>query len=273
LAILLPVWAGDGVIEINQAKAQAGGVTAGDTPGFPVRIGAAGSYRLTGNLDVPADTDGIVLISDNVRLDLGGFTIASAGGVSLSARGVEGPNRKNIAVRNGIIRDFPGQGVYGQFSSIVATDLVIVNNGDDGLNVGANSIIRNCVVVDSGDHGVLVMGPSLVVNTISRGSDGSGFFLLSSAGITIKDCVASNNGYGIYAFSAEGNRIESNHVLHNTIDGIRVVTSGNVVIKNTAGGNGTDFNIIGAGNFVGTIVSTEANMNSATNGLVNIIAF
>ena len=49
----------DGVVEINQAKALAGGVTAGDTAGFPATISQSGSYRLTGNLTVPdADTEG-----------------------------------------------------------------------------------------------------------------------------------------------------------------------------------------------------------------------
>ena len=43
-------FAGDGVIEINAAAAAAGGVTATDTPGYPVTIDAPGSYRLTGNL-------------------------------------------------------------------------------------------------------------------------------------------------------------------------------------------------------------------------------
>ena len=41
-------WAVDGVIEINQHRALAGGVTAGDTAGFPVTLSQRGSYRLTG---------------------------------------------------------------------------------------------------------------------------------------------------------------------------------------------------------------------------------
>ena len=50
LTCIAPAGAVDGVIEINQAKALAGGVTPSDTPGFPVSIDTAGSYRLTGNL-------------------------------------------------------------------------------------------------------------------------------------------------------------------------------------------------------------------------------
>src|SRR5581483_7661707 len=40
----------DGVIEINHARALAGGVTASDLPGYPITIDQSGSYRLTGNL-------------------------------------------------------------------------------------------------------------------------------------------------------------------------------------------------------------------------------
>ena len=36
-------YAVDGVIEINQARALAGGVTPGDTAGFPVTISVSGS--------------------------------------------------------------------------------------------------------------------------------------------------------------------------------------------------------------------------------------
>jgi len=47
-----PVWAVDGVTEVNQTRAVAGGVTSDDTPGFPVTLNHPGSYRLTGNLTV-----------------------------------------------------------------------------------------------------------------------------------------------------------------------------------------------------------------------------
>ena len=39
LTVAAPLAAQDGVIEINQARAEAGGVTAGDAAGFPVTIG------------------------------------------------------------------------------------------------------------------------------------------------------------------------------------------------------------------------------------------
>ena len=68
--------AADGVSEINQARALAGGVTPGDVPGFPVTIDASGSYRLTGDLTAPdLDTTAIGVTADDVTIDLNGFAI------------------------------------------------------------------------------------------------------------------------------------------------------------------------------------------------------
>src|SRR5436190_8539455 len=73
----LPARAVDGVIEINQKAALAGGVTAGDAPGFPVTIDASGSYRLTGNLSVDHKTTAIQVTAAaaDVEIDLNGFSI------------------------------------------------------------------------------------------------------------------------------------------------------------------------------------------------------
>src|SRR6266446_3470936 len=70
------LYAVDGVVLIDQNRALAGGVTPGDTPGFPVTISLAGSYRLSGNLTVPnANTTAILITADNVTIDLNGFSI------------------------------------------------------------------------------------------------------------------------------------------------------------------------------------------------------
>ncbi len=68
LGISLPVFAVDGVIEINQAAVNAAG-------GFPFVINTPGSYRLTGNLTVPAETTAIQIAASQVTLDLNGFAI------------------------------------------------------------------------------------------------------------------------------------------------------------------------------------------------------
>jgi hypothetical protein len=70
------LYAGDGVILIDQNRALAGNVTPVDAPGFPVTITQPGSYRLSGNLTAGANVSGIEILASNVTLDLNGFTIS-----------------------------------------------------------------------------------------------------------------------------------------------------------------------------------------------------
>lgn len=63
----------DGVVEINQDSALAGGVTPGDSPGFPITLSQAGSYVLTSNLVLNSGgVHGIELTASHVTLDLNG---------------------------------------------------------------------------------------------------------------------------------------------------------------------------------------------------------
>src|SRR5262245_38474761 len=86
LILATPALAVDGVIEINQVAVFAGGITPGDTPGFPATLSQPGSYRLTGNLDVTKMQNGnpqpssenitaILVTADDVQIDLNGFAI------------------------------------------------------------------------------------------------------------------------------------------------------------------------------------------------------
>jgi hypothetical protein len=70
-----PSWAVDGVTEINQAAALAGGVAAGDLPGFPVTIGSDGNFRLTSSLAPQTSGTAIEITAIGVNLDLNGFRI------------------------------------------------------------------------------------------------------------------------------------------------------------------------------------------------------
>src|ERR1700682_4504928 len=69
--VLVPacVFAVDGVVLINQSTVLAAG-------GFPYRITQPGSYKLSGNLQAKdQNTDVIEISSDNVTIDLNGFSI------------------------------------------------------------------------------------------------------------------------------------------------------------------------------------------------------
>ena len=60
VALLLscPAAAIDGEIVVDQTAVDAGGISPGDAPGYPVTISRRGKYKLTGDLAVPAGVSG-----------------------------------------------------------------------------------------------------------------------------------------------------------------------------------------------------------------------
>jgi hypothetical protein len=96
----------DGVILIDQNRALAGNVTAGDGAGFPVMINQPGSYRLSGNLTVPIGMNGIEINADNVTLDLNGFSITGPGAFPNLGIGIVSTDHQRMAIGNGSISGF-----------------------------------------------------------------------------------------------------------------------------------------------------------------------
>lgn len=162
-------YAVDGVVLINQTNALAGNVTPGDTPGFPVTISQPGSYRLSSNLSIPdpgtpiGTAGGIEIKSDNVTIDLNGFTIFGGASCFLSGGnfGCNGPavsgifalsGFSNITIRNGIIRDLMYWAVsLPSCKDVLLDHLMFVSSS---YNVfapnGANVVIRDCLAILSG---------------------------------------------------------------------------------------------------------------------------
>ncbi len=139
----------DGVIEINQAAAEQGGIP-GDAAGFPVSLTETGSYRLTGNLDVPADSTGIEITAPDVTLDLNGFSIRGAascpGDPPAACTGTAGRGIHATApgsrVSGGFVTGFSDGGVsLGDSSRVSAVEAR--RNGRVGIEVGARGRIRD----------------------------------------------------------------------------------------------------------------------------------
>ena len=224
-----PALAVDGVIEINQARAAAGGVTASDTAGFPVTIDAPGSYLLTSNLDLPdAATGAISIVADNVTINLNGFSIlgtcvcsATWGGgfvtgvtctpTAAGGFGIDAMSQNQITVFGGTIRGVGGTAVLTQTGFV--HDLQVIQNDGRGVDCGGESIIRNVTAKLNASTGIT-----------------------SSAGI-IESCVASqNDGNGI---SASGGTVVHSKATYNVTRGIYSGLGANV-INCTATSNGAD---------------------------------
>ena len=159
LALLAgPAHAIDGLIEINDASAQAGGVTPGDLPGYPVTLDQPGSYRLTGNLGTSGtNLDVVEITTDDVTLDLNGFTIRClyvfnpCVGTGI---GVDAGTQANVTLRNGTVRDMGGSGVILSGNDNRVTGVQALSNGGNGVAVGAHGTVTNVLARSNGLSGI-----------------------------------------------------------------------------------------------------------------------
>lgn len=241
-----PASAADGVVEISQAQALAGGVTPGDAAGFPVTLGQAGSYVLTGDLVVAnVNTSAIEVTADGVSLDLNGFRLAGAvtcsglGSQLLCGRGtgvgVSAAQRARVSVRNGRVSGF-GKGLdLGPRARV--TQLHAASNGGTGIAAGSHSIVTAATAHANAGDGINVGSGSVVQGSTasSNREDGIG----ATPGVTILESAAVDNGErGIS--TGGGSAIRGNTAQQNESDGI-FADEGCAVVENVAqqnGGNG-----------------------------------
>ena len=274
----------DGVIEINHARALAGSVTPGDTPGYPVTISLPGSYKLTGNLSQEsADTD-VIQVTDagDSSLDLNGFAIVGANvcvlssspaAVNCSGNGIgEGINAcfgsVRLVVKNGAIRGMGRFGVDICLGNGYAQNIQVSNNGSDGIVIYSGTIERSKTSLNGG-KGIAMHDGSVSDSTVSQ-NGGDGIAILGGEGVARNNMVSENVGIGIRAkgvtegntisrndsagFSGDG-AVARNYITNNGSYGIVVfnqaTVTGNVVKDNAGYGLGGTGVAYGLNSFMG----------------------
>ena len=226
--------ASDGVIEINQASALAGGITVIDAPGFPITIATRGSYRLTSELNVPANTHGIEIQNDAVSIDLNGFTIFGGGGATgdgiRSSFGTSGTR-----IENGSIRNMGHSGVSLSGRDSFVKEVAAIGNGWDGIRVSARATIRDCQAFENGNIGISALQGLIHSNqSIENGATG----ISASQGVISSNMANRNGGFGIAA--GGGAAVMGNFSWGNTsfgISGSPEVGLGNNVLYANADGS------------------------------------
>jgi hypothetical protein len=257
-----PVYAVDGVIEINQAKAKVGGVTPGDTPLFPVTISQSGSYRLTSNLDVTdasarpngsaaENTTAIEVSADNVTIDLNGFmikgpTVCSGSPLACSPTGSGigvhvSPAVLGCVVMNGTVQGMGSYGLQlvGFGSGSHATAVRARSNA--GVGISAETVSDSSAIAN-GDVGI----DGHVVTNCSATSNGSTGI---HGGTAMNSTADLNNGGGMDLFSVAAGCAAG----FNTGVGLSAITVANCY----AFGNGGD-------GILATTVSNSTAINNCT---------
>ena len=214
LPAALPALASDGRIEINQAKALAGGVTPGDAPGFPAQITQPGSYVLTSDLFVtvapsPENTTAIQVDVGSVTVDLNGFTIqgtttCTGQGSTLSCAPVGtgtgilvlGPNSR---IRNGRIAGIGGNCISIAPHLGVVEDLDLYSCGGTGLHLRGD--VRRTRVQANNGQGILTR-EGVVESCTAQWNRFEGIH--AQAGAVIRGNVVRENGaIGILAVDSQ----------------------------------------------------------------------
>jgi len=169
-AVLLccaPAFAIDGQVLINQSTVMAAG-------GFPYKITQPGSYKLSGNLVVPANTNGIVIEANGVTLDLNGFAVSgplscTGLGESISCSndpepnptyGIVTTNLDFATVKNGTVSGFSG----GLNIEGIAEDIFATSNLDYGISV-SDGVMERCAANFNRDTGLAIAASAALQNT------------------------------------------------------------------------------------------------------------
>jgi hypothetical protein len=270
-------WAVDGVIEINHARALAGGVTPGDTPGYPVTLSQSGSYRLTGNLTQPDANTDVIQVANTVRhvtVDLNGFEIvgsntciytAAPASVTCAASGLGSGiatnwNETYLSVHNGAIRGMGLNGISGG-GWLTARNLVVEHNGGWGVAnaalishvrayrnfrslSGANGEISHSQAIENG-AGIDCSASCVITHNVVKSNVGNGISSTTSAygGAVIAHNVSSDNsahGILVHVGQVVGNTCNGNDGVGLYMDnasGRRTTYANNVFHGNNLGGN------------------------------------
>ncbi len=209
LLLATPAAATDGVIELNQSCALNTGCLPGDAPGYPITITAAGSFRLTGRLNLrtpPILETAIAVTAGGVTIDLNGFEIIGPGnctgfGETLSCdsalggfdgHGIHAPNNDEITVRNGMVHNMRGYGIYLDDSGRVS-DVQVRRNSLSGIRLQDDGVITGCVATQNAEDGFMVNTGS-VVHASASSSNGSDGLYAFGADVVVTSTSLRDNG-------------------------------------------------------------------------------
>lgn len=156
---------------------------------LPVTIVSPGRYIVVQNCTYNTSSIGtaITINSNNVILDLLGFSVTQNGGVANVNGIVVNAGLTNIVIQNGSIKDFSNNGISigAGCSQVVIDNLTLCNCGNRAIElVGSTAsplqtgIIKNCTFVTS-----CTLSTADNVITLSHCND-----------IDIQNCTLSNNG-------------------------------------------------------------------------------
>ncbi|MFG0257164.1 MAG: hypothetical protein ACF8GE_04605 [Phycisphaerales bacterium JB043] len=168
---------------------------------FPFTITEPGSYIFAGNVTNSATADGIIVDSDNVFIDLNGFTLSGEGVSSETGRyGIQvEANRSNVRVVNGTISGWEGMsnaGLRGFGAGTLLIENVSLVGNRNGVVSDMRMVVRDCVGVSNTDSGFITNTDAIFYNCVANSNTSAGF--KSGSRVTYINCHTGNNAFGFW---------------------------------------------------------------------------
>ncbi len=232
------------------------------------------------NASVGSFSDLQFLSCSNGLVTAGLSVVQRCTATSLTGVGIQTGNGSTI--RDCTAATCTGGGVsLGNGSTIV--NCSFVQNAGTAITAGSGCTIRECTVFNNNGIGILTAGHCLISGCTVASGFNTG---ISTSVSTVEHCTVNNNtGDGILAgtysklaynevygngngsgsnihVTGNFNRIEDNHSTF-SIRGFKVDGIANVIIRNSAGANNTNY-VIGATNGVGAYVGIAATASSTS---------
>jgi hypothetical protein len=201
---------------------------------LPTNITLSGSYYVVANLVGVAGTNGITITTNNVTVDLNGFSLI---GVPGSQDGIAvAILNNNIAIINGTVRNWGGNGISGSGQGTRVQQVHSRSNAVLGIRVFGPALIKECTA--SGNLvGIYTVDGSIIEHCAAFLQTGAGFQIGGSC--VVRACAARlNSGAGIVQGSGGSSVILENSCSMNASVGISVCY-GNLIRNNTCDSNGT----------------------------------
>ena len=189
-------------------------------------ISNSGSYYLTSNLTAAAGQNGITVDSDDVTIDLNGFTLTGSG--ATSGHGIyQADTLRNLRVHNGNVVQWGGLGRSGVYADGKNNQFDHIQAATNywGIWAGEGSTISDCSAPYNRNDGIQT-GPGATISACTA-SYNSGDGLNADWGSTISDCSAYNNsGDGLNA--DWGSTISDCSAYGNLNDGINALNGSTI---------------------------------------------
>ena len=215
-------------------------------------------------------------------------TARGNGGESLAAAGITVTGGSVVRGCVAIENDGNGFDVSGL---TVVSQCAANQNARVGISVRLGSTVSNCTASFNSSAGISLRSGCAAIGCTARGNGGDGIRanLPAQQGVTVRECTVTNNegdgievseqsqvigctadqngmgdgtGAGIHVTGAD-NRIDGNTLTHND-RGLDVDTGGNIIVRNTASGNGQNYAQVVSGNTVGEILNTTGTGGTIT---------